>query len=196
MRLRDRPLEDAGMHDCRPGIDQSFRDTTGALKPAVRVEQKVGRAAMSGGIVGSREHEKNIHACAVPRKGQPIEIPTVAVDPERIGVENEEGVGAQFGQCLDDAACGIEQQTAFVGDHDPRPCAAGDMIDNLLRQVVDIDDRLPGTRRGQGIEPPVEQGLAGYAYHRLRHRIGQRSHALAEPSGQNHRRLHNMPNSA
>src|SRR5690606_34978096 len=93
MRLSHRALEDARMQDRRTGIDEAVGAAMRARQMALRVDEKVGRAAMTGGLVGMCKHEQTIHARAVPCKSKALQIRRLPafwpIDPERISVEDD-----------------------------------------------------------------------------------------------------------
>ena len=76
-----------------------------------------------------RQHQQNIHFGGVPCKGKAAEIQGRAVDPEGVGIDDVEGLPAELRQRPDDAAGGIEQPVALVGNDDLGPRSAGDMGD-------------------------------------------------------------------
>ena len=104
----------------------------------------------------------------------------------RVGVDVEERLAAELGQRLDHAAAGVEQLGALVGDHDLRPRARGEMPFDLVGEVMHVDHGALDAGLGQPVEHVVDQRLAGDLHQRLRHRVGDRPHALAEAGGEHH----------
>ena len=137
-------------------------------------------------VVG--QHQENIHSAGVPGKGKAVEIRGRAVDPEGVGIDHKERIPAERRQRPNDAAAGIKQPVALVGDDDLGPRSAGQMSDHLVGQIVHIDHRSGHPRPFQAVQAPIEQGLAGDRDQRLGPVVGQRPHPLAEPGRQHHRR--------
>ena len=93
---------------------------------------------------------------------------------------------AEAGQRLDHAAAGVEQVRALVGNDDARLAPAGDMVLDLVGEMMDVDDRSLDAGRGQAVEHIVEQRLAADRDQRLGRAIGERPHAHAVAGRQNH----------
>ena len=86
-----------------------------------------------------------------------------AVDPEIVGIDDEEGVGVDQRQRLDHAAAGFEQLLALVRDHDLN--AFGAILQMRFQrggEIMDVDHRLLDARRLQPVEAMIDQGLAGH----------------------------------
>ena len=81
----------------------------------------------------------------------------------------EERRGAEQRQRLDDAAAGIEQFVALVGDDDLRRPAAGEMALDLVGEMMDVDHGGLDAGRRQPVEHVIDQRLAADRDQRLRH---------------------------
>ena len=127
--------------------------------------------------------------------GEPRQVWRHALDPQRVGIHVEKRLVAEQLQRLHDAAAGIEQLAALVGDLDLRPRAAFQMILDLVRHVVHVDDGGFDARVGKAIEHVIDQRLAGDLDQRLRQRVGQRAHARPEPGGEHHARVGSLGSS-
>jgi hypothetical protein len=122
----------------------------------------------------------------IKRLGEPRQIGPNAVDPHRVCIDKEERRRPKQRQRLDDAAAGAEHLVTFIGDGHAGPGAAGDMIDDLVGQIMDIDDRFADTGVAELVEHMIEQRATRYLHQRLWHLIGQRAHTQAESGGENH----------
>ncbi len=118
---------------------------------------------------------------------QPREIGLHAVDPDGVGIDQEERRRAQFRQRLFDAAAGAEQQAALVGEHDMRARAGGEMPLQCIGQMMDVDHGAVDAGLRQAIEHVVDQRLAGNRHQRLWQRVGERAHAQAQSGSEHHR---------
>ena len=98
----------------------------------------------------------------------------------------EERRVAEQRQRLDDAAAGAEHLVAFVRDDDAGLRAAGDMIDDLVGQIMHVDDGLDDAGLAELVEHMVEQRAARHLHQRLRHVVRQGPHAHAETGGEDH----------
>ena len=93
-----------------------------------------------------------------------------AVDPERVGIDEEERRVAELRQRLGDAAAGAEQLAALVGDDDLRAlCATARWRSICVGEVMHIDHRALDAGVGQPVEHVVDQRLAADCDQRLRH---------------------------
>ncbi len=93
---------------------------------------------------------------------------------------------AEGGQRLDDAAAGVEQARALVGNDDARRPPSGEVTLDLIGEVMNVDDGGLDADRGQAIEHVVEQRLAADGDERLGRAIGERTHAHAVAGRQDH----------
>ena len=93
---------------------------------------------------------------------------------------------AKLRQRLSDSAARPEQQSALVGDRNPRPQPLSQMLDKLFGEVMHVDDGFFDARLREPIEHMVDERFAGDLHQRLRHRVGQRAHPRAESGGQHH----------
>ena len=93
---------------------------------------------------------------------------------------------AKLRQRLSDSAARPEQQSALVGDRNPRPHSLSQVADELFGEVMHVDDGFFDARLREPVEHMVYERLAGHFHQRLRHRVGQRTHPRAEPGGQHH----------
>jgi hypothetical protein len=89
-------------------------------------------------------------------------------------------------QRLSDPAARPEQQSALIGDRNPRPRSLSQVADKLLGEVVHVDDGFFDAGVGETIEHMVNERFARDPHERLRHGVGQRAHARAEAGGQHH----------
>ena len=111
-----------------------------------------------------------------------------AVDPQIVAVEREERIAVDQRRGLDEPAAGLHQQVALVGDHHLKPVrAARQMRFERVGEIMDVDDDLLDARHAQLLEHMVEQRLAVDLDQRLGLGRGQRTHALAQPGGHDHR---------
>ena len=93
---------------------------------------------------------------------------------------------AEQGQRLDDAAAGAEHLVALIRDDDAGPRARGDVIDDLVGQIMHVDDGFADAGIAELVEHMIEQRAAGHAHQRLWHPVGQGAHAHAKSGGEDH----------
>ena len=93
---------------------------------------------------------------------------------------------AKLRQGLSDSAARPKQQSALVGDRNPRPRSLSQVADELFGEVMHVDDGFFDADVGETIEHMVNEWFARDPHERLRHRVGQRAHARAESGGQHH----------
>jgi hypothetical protein len=98
----------------------------------------------------------------------------------------EEGRIAQNRQRLDHRTTGAEHLVAFVGNDHARLFALPGVLDDLVGQIVDVDDRLGDAGAAELVEHMVEQWLAGDAHQGFGHLVGEGAHAHAETGGKDH----------
>jgi hypothetical protein len=157
-----------------------------ADEPAFGLEVKVALAAIADGVRRRADQQQPIHVRRPPGLAHPLERRFRPFDPGRIAVEHEERRVAQQRQRLRDAAAGLEQHVAFVRNEDVRRALRLRPFLDLLGQPVDVDDHLLDARPLQAVEGIGDERLAGEFDERLRHRLGERAHAQAEPRGKDH----------
>ena len=105
-----------------------------------------------------------------------------------VGVDEEKWRAAKKRQRGRDAACGLERlRLARIAHGEPETLAVGDVVDDLLREVRDVDYRLAATGRRQALEVPAHERLAADADQRLWRVLGERPQPLAAPGGKQHR---------
>jgi len=177
------------MEDAGAGIDEGNHVALGpAAERTGRVHAEIAAAAIADGADGRRQQKQRVHLLLVPGGGEPVKVGAGALDPERIGVEQEEGLGAEQRQGVGDAAAGFEQHGPLVGnDGLGRAAAPREMRLDQGRQVVDVDDGGLDAGRLEAVEGMVDQRAAGDLDQRFRHGGAQGPHALADPRGKHHR---------
>ena len=100
-------------------IDERRHLALGArAQPPVRRHREIAAPLIADAGRGRREQQQDIHAGRDRTRREPREIRRHALDPERVGIHEEKRRVAEQRQRLDDAAAGIEQFAALVGDHD------------------------------------------------------------------------------
>ncbi len=88
---------------------------------------------------------------------------------------------------MPDAAAGIQQAGALVGDQDLQVAARAQVGLDLAGEVVDVDHDPLDPSLNQLVQHPVDQRPPSHRDQRLGGRVGQRPHAGAEPGRQHHR---------
>jgi hypothetical protein len=156
------------------------------LQVAVRRHGEIAAPGIADAAGGGGEQKHGVHDGGIEGCGEPREIGPHTVDPDGVGIDQEERRIAKFGQGVADAAAGAEQQAALVGDHDPRAGARFQMALHLLGEVMNIDHRPLDAGRGEAVEHVVDQRLARDRDQRLRHFFGERMHAGAHAGGEHH----------
>src|SRR6185437_5335854 len=71
-------------------------------------------------------------------------------------------------------------------DDDLRRAARLEVLLDLIGEMMDVDDRGLDAGGGEAVEHVVDQRLAADGHQRLRHRVGERTHARAEARGEHH----------
>ena len=80
---------------------------------------------------------------------------------------------------------------ALVGDGDAGAKVMGvEIVNDLVREVMDIDDEVVIATRHELGDDVVQQRLAAHGHERLGHRVRDGFQAGAEPRGKDHR-FHN-----
>ncbi len=105
------------------------------------------------------EKEQGVHALVVPKGGKLAQSVDRAIDPQIVGIDDEERIGVDQRQRLDQAAAGFEQEIALVRDSDLNafyPCL--EMLFEHIGKIVDVDDRLLHSGRPEPVEGVVEEG--------------------------------------
>ena len=119
-------------------------------------------------------------------------------------IQNASVLQMRNGLCADqrqdalDPAALVEKLAALVRNDDPRTLAIGEMRFDPVGEPVDVDDRRLDAVLGQPIETMVDQRPSADLDQRLRQRLGDRAHALAETRSEHHgrfryRRAHVVP---
>ena len=112
--IDDGPGADAGeerrRQDRGAGIDERHHVAlAAALEPAVGGHREIAAAGIAGGGRGRRHQQQRVHARGVERGREPLEIGHHAVDPDGVGIDQEERPAAELRHRLDRAAGGAEQ---------------------------------------------------------------------------------------
>ncbi len=159
----------------------------GVGQPALGVAvEALGPLEAVAAFAGRQQHG-DVHLRGVEGVGQGLERGDLALDPGGVDVGHKDRIGPQQGQGVGDAAAGIQQAGALVGDQDLGAAPAGRQVRlNLVGEVVDVDDRAGHPRRRQAVEHVVDQGAAGHLDQGLGPVVGQGPHAGAEAGGQDH----------
>ena len=89
-------------------------------------------------------------------------------------------------QRFDDAAAGAEHPVPLVRDDHAGPGARGDVIDDLIGQIVHVDDSFACACVAELVEHMIEQRATGHAHQRLWNPVGQGAHAYAKSGSEDH----------
>jgi hypothetical protein len=164
-----------------------------SAQAAIWLHGVVAAAGIADAAGGRREQEKHVHCRSIERLGEPHEVRLDAVEPHRVGIDQEEWRRAKLRQRLGDAAAGAEQGPALVGDDDPRPLAPGEMAFKRVGKIVHVDHGALDAGVGQSIERVVDQRFAAHLHQRLGDVAVVRAHPRAKPGRKHHRaRRHHM----
>ena len=87
-----------------------------------------------------------------------------------------------------DTSPGLPEEVAFVGDGNlSAEIMDTEVVDNLVREVMHIDDDIVIAGGDQFREDVVQQRLAADGHERLGHRVCQGFQAGSQPRGKDHR---------
>ena len=82
------------------------------------------------------------------------------------------------------SATGFEQCLRLVAElHEGCIVLQGDIVDNLLGEMVDVDDKAVVALSLQLTDVPLQQGLATHGHQCLRHRVCKRFEPGSESGG-------------
>ena len=82
----------------------------------------------------------------------------------------------------------LPQEVPLVGNGDAGTEVVGmEVVDNLIREVMDIHDEVVIPRRHELGNDMVQQRLAAHGHERLRHRVRNGFQAGSQPRGKDHR---------
>ncbi len=143
---------------------------------------------MTLGPLARDDQQQAIHCRIVPRLGEADEGVDALIAPHIVGIDAEKGVGLEQRLGAHQAAAGLEQRVALVGNDDGQ-------VTRMFRQmrldhpgaIMDVDDDPPHPGGAQMIQHMVDQRRAADTNERLGPIIGQRAHARAQPSRHDHR---------
>ncbi len=134
------------------------------------------------------EQEERVHLGFAPLRGEQAEGVGWAVDPVIVAVDDEESVLSDHRRGLDQPAAGFEQQAALVADRHAEPSAARGKVGlKRVSEIMDVDHDLLDPGGAEAVEDMIDERLSGDFDERFWARCGERAHALAEASGQDHR---------
>ncbi|MNS90652.1 hypothetical protein D3C72_1247120 [compost metagenome] len=148
-------------------------------------EEEVAAALEADGAFAPGQQQGGVHALGVPQADE-IRQRVAPVDPDAVDIGDEDGIVAEQGTGLLQAAAGLQQFGALVGDDDGGTGAGGQMAFQPVGEPVDIDHGLLNTGLGQPVEDVVDQGASADLHQGLGPVVGQGAHPRAEPGGEDH----------
>ena len=118
--------------------------------------------------------------------------PTIVHIVEDIDIMEQDGrLVAEQRLGLLQSATGLQQLLGLIAEtHQRGIVLPGDIVTDLLSEVMDIDDKAVVALRLQLTDVPLEEGLASYWHQRLGHRVGQGLQAGAQTCRENHCLFH------
>src|SRR5690606_27104872 len=122
---------------------------------AIRRHQEVSASVVTDAGGRQGEQEKAVHPLGIETLRQSDEIGLYAVDPDAVGVVDQEGLLAELRQSLLHAASGIQKLLPLVGYQDAGALAGLQMRDDLVGEVMHVDDRLGNSCFGDAVEGVV-----------------------------------------
>src|SRR5262249_42605591 len=129
-------LKELRLDDPDPGVDVWSDFSFPPLRQeAVRAHGKVARPIDAGGADGGGDKQRDVRRLGIPDRRQASKIRPRPLEPECVGVADEEWRGADERRRFLDAAALIEQPLTFVGDDDLRPSATFQMRFDLTREI-------------------------------------------------------------
>ena len=173
----------------RAGIDERHHLVLAASpQAAVRQHGEIAAADIADAVCRRCEEQQGIHRRRIKGSSKPHEIGLHAVEPNGVGIGEEERRLAKLRQRLGDTAAGAEQRPALVGDHDLRARARRKMPLQRVGEMVHVDHRALDAGVGQPVERVVDQRFAAERDQRFGDVAVVRPHPRAQP-----RRQHDCP---
>ncbi len=170
------------------GIDEGNHLALAApLQPAVGRHGEVAAAFIADAAGGRCQEQQGVHGGGVEGVGEPDEIRFHAVEPKRVGIDQEERRVAQLRQRLGNAAAGAHERVALVGDDDFRPLPRCQMPLQRVGEIMHVDHGARDIGFGQAVERIIDQRLAGDGDQRFWDAAVERPHARAQPCCQHER---------
>ena len=186
------------------GLTKSRRNTVNAGKSqfatGVHVQVGMRTADFAGSNIGPTDQthalvEKQVALCVATTHHQlHIHIDTFRIEGAQRSVTEDVDIVNQdrrIALCEQrngsaEAAAGIQQGFALIGDMNRhRPLMFGQIVDDLLPEMMDIDHQFFGANFDQPVDGVPQQGLTVYRDQRLGHTIGEGTQTSAETGGKN-----------
>src|SRR3984957_19452092 len=190
--LRRLASEQLRLDDPNAGIDER-RDMARLtrLKPSVVSHDEITGPVDADRPRAGRNQQQDVHRLWIETSGQARNIRARPLDPEGVGVADQERIPADQRQGALDPAALVEQLRALVGDDDLRRPALGELRLDLVGKPMHVDDRPLAPVLRQPIEAIIEERPAMNLDQRLRQRLRDRPHACPQSGGEHHGRLRN-----
>ena len=157
-----------------------------ACQTTQRVHVEIARTGEMMRRLVRHQQQQRIHRLGSPDRRHVVQRASRTIQPDRIAVQTEEGIGQQM-RCANHSAARFKQTLPLVRYGNLGRAASRHMRFQSIREIVDIDHRLRDPRRRQPVERMVDQRLTRHPHQRFGLACGQRAHAFAQPRGENHR---------
>ena len=133
------------------------------------------------------QQQQRVHRLIAPLAGEQVQRVLGPVQPQIVGVDDQERRVAEQRPGVDQPPAGLQQPVALVGDDDLQPLFRPVQIgDQLIGEVVDVDHHPSHPGGAQPVEDVVDQRPARHLDQRLGPGVGQRPHSRAEPRRHHH----------
>src|SRR6185437_6304890 len=152
-----------------------------------RIDRKIADAVIADGAGRALHQQEGIEPRRIPGIGETQQRRRAPVQPEHIGIDDEEGFAEMLQRVLR-ATARIEQRL-FVREHDLDIVPLLQMLGHHRRFVMRVDDDALHARSDQPVDAMIDERTAAQRDQRLRRVIRDRPHPRAEAGRKDHRRV-------